>query len=228
MGALTFSLDGLETTHNWLRNSKSSFQKVDSAIGFAVQSSRLTFDIVTCLNKKNIHELEPLYDHLINKGVKSWRLFTIAPIGRAKDNEDLLLTNHQLLEILNFIKSKRKIGSMDIKFSCEGYVGPFEGEVRDSFFFCRAGINIASILIDGSISACPNIDRSFSQGNIYNENFNDVWQKRFQVFRNRSWTKTGKCEHCSEYRNCEGNGMHYWHGSKENVLECHYQKIINQ
>jgi len=26
-------------------------------------------------------------------------------------------------------------------------------------------------LIDGSISACPNIDRTFSQGNIYKDNF---------------------------------------------------------
>ncbi len=113
-----------------------------------------------------------------------------------------------------------------LKFSCEGYVGSYEWKVRDAGFFCRAGINIGSILIDGSISACPNIDRTFAQGNIYIDNFYNVWQTKFQSFRNRSWTKTGKCATCNEYKNCQGNGFHNWHGGKENVLVCHYEKSL--
>jgi radical SAM enzyme (rSAM/lipoprotein system) len=227
MGALTLSLDGLENTHNWLRNSKNSFLKVDSAIDLAVSSTRLNFDVVTCVNKKNISELPFLFDYLRNKGVKAWRLFTIAPIGRAKNNADLFLTDRQFRELMDFISFKRKEKTIDIKYSCEGYVGRYETKVRDSYFFCRAGINIASILNDGSISACPNIDRTFSQGNIHSDNFNDIWKTRYQPFRNRSWTKTGKCKECEDYKNCEGNGFHYWHGHVENVLVCHNEKIKN-
>ncbi len=212
LGALTISLDGMEDSHNWLRNSKNSFKKVDNAIGIAASSARLNFDVVTCVNKRNIAELPQIRNFLIQKGVKAWRLFTIVPIGRAKDNPDLLLTKKQFKELMDFISECRKESGISVQFSCEGYVGEYEAKVRDSFFFCRVGINIGSILIDGSISACPNIDRSFAQGNIYKDNFYDIWENKYELFRNRSWTKTGKCANCADYKDCQGNGLHNWHG----------------
>lgn len=227
LGALTISLDGLEKNHNWLRNSSDSFSRVDDAIGLAVSSSRLNFDIVTCVNRKNINELLSLYNFLNLKGVRSWRLFTIVPKGRARGNPDLFLTDIEFKELLDFISLKRKEKLMDIKFSCEGYVGRYELRVRDSFFFCRAGINIGSVLIDGSISACPNIERSFSQGNIYTDNFFEIWESKFQLFRERSWTRNGICTNCTEYCDCLGNGMHNRTGNKADVLICHHQKIEN-
>ncbi|MDD4967872.1 MAG: TIGR04133 family radical SAM/SPASM protein [Paludibacter sp.] len=225
LGALTMSLDGLEKSHDWLRNTKHSFEKVDKAIELAVSSSRLNFDVVTCVNQRNINELEAIYEYLKGKNVKAWRLSTIVPIGRAANNPELKLWDFQFEELMTFIEEKRKLNELDVKFSCEGYVSYYETKVRDGYFFCRAGINIGSILIDGSVSACPNIDRSFSQGNIYRENFYEVWQNKFKPFRNRSWTKTGQCGECDEYENCQGSGMHLWHGDKKNVLECHHEKL---
>lgn len=225
IGALTISLDGLKESHNWLRNDKSSFEKVANAIELAASSNRINFDIVTCVNQKNINELGQIRDFLIAKKVKAWRLFTIIPIGRAAHNRDISLTDNQFVELMDFITEHRKSREIDIKFSCEGYVGKYESRVRDSYFFCRAGINIGSILIDGSISACPNIDRTFSQGNIYTDNFYDTWQHKFQPFRNRDWTRIGQCKTCKDYKECQGNGFHNWHGNKQNVLVCHNEKI---
>lgn len=225
MGALTISLDGLEKSHNWLRNNDSSFSLVNAAIEIAASSSRLNFDIVTCVNKRNINELNQLLDLLLTKKVKAWRLFTIIPIGRAVGNSDLLLTDKQFVELMDFIANARKQKVIDIKFSCEGFVGNYETKVRDLPFFCRAGVNIASILIDGSINACPNVDRSFSQGNIYSDNFYEVWQTKFEPFRSRDWMKIGQCKTCQEFKDCEGNGFHNWHGDQQNVLVCHNAKI---
>jgi radical SAM protein with 4Fe4S-binding SPASM domain len=135
------------------------------------------------------------------------------------------LTDPQFKEMLDFIFLKRTVKSPDVKFSCEGYVGWYELKVRDSYFFCRAGINIGSILSDGSVSACPNIDRSFSQGNIYRDNFYEIWQKRFQPFRDRSWTRTGQCAECTDYPECQGNGMHTWKEQGKVLLVCHNEKI---
>lgn len=225
IGALTISLDGLKESHNWLRNNEKSFDKVMNAVELAASSNRLNFDIVTCVNQRNINELEQIKNLLISKNVKAWRLFTIIPIGRAVHNPELLLTDNQLVQLMDFIAACRKSKEIDIKFSCEGYVGKYEPLVRDSFFFCRAGINIGSILIDGSISACPNIDRSFSQGNIYKDNFYSVWENKFQPFRNRDWTRTGQCKTCKDFKDCQGNGLHNWHGEKNNVLVCHKEKI---
>jgi len=224
LGALTISLDGLEESHNWLRNRKDSFDRVIHAVELAATSNRLNFDVVTCVHQKNIHELEQLRELLISKKVQAWRLFTIIPVGRAIHQPDLLLKNDQFVALMEFISHSRHDTQLDVKFSCEGYVGKYDPFVRDSYFFCRAGINIGSVLIDGSISACPNIDRSFSQGNIYRDDFYTVWKTGFEAFRNREWTRRGRCEKCREYKNCQGNGFHNWHGTMENVLVCHYEK----
>ncbi|NDV64166.1 TIGR04133 family radical SAM/SPASM protein [Bacteroides sp. 224] len=224
LGSLTISVDGLGESHNYLRNNSRSFERVDKAIELAASSTRLNFDVVTCVHQGNIGELHQIKDYLIRKGVKAWRLFTIAPIGRAKENPLLFLTKPQFRELMDFIRESRREKRIKVSFSCEGYVGEYEWEVRDSGFFCRAGINIGSVLIDGSISACPNIDRSFAQGNIYQDNLFEIWQTKFGAFRNRSWTKKGKCKDCKEYKNCEGNGLHYWHGGMEEVAVCHKEQ----
>ena len=227
MQALTFSLDGLEENHNWFRNAKANFSAVDKALDFVARSSQLSFDVVTCVHQRNLHELEALYAYLVEKGVKAWRLFTVFPIGRAKDNPELFLSNAEFTRMMDFIAAKRKLGQIDVKFSCEGYVGNYEMKVRDSFFFCRAGINIGSILLDGSIGVCPNNDRSLSQGNIYRDNFYHIWNTQYAVFRNRDWKKTGICSHCKEFKYCEGNGMHYRHSGNVNVSVCHHRKLIS-
>lgn len=225
LGALTISLDGLQDSHNWLRNRNDSYDKVLRAIELATSSNRLNFDVVTCINHKNIRELRQIKELLISKKVCAWRLFTITPIGRAAYNSDLMLSNRQFVELMDFIAESRKQNDIDVSFSCEGYVGNYELLVRENYFFCRAGINIGSVLIDGSISACPNIDRTFSQGNIYQDNFYEVWQNKFDLFRNREWTKVGQCETCGHYNDCQGNGFHNWHGDMKNVLICHNEKV---
>ncbi len=221
MGALTLSLDGLESNHNWLRNHKNSFSQVSRAIALAANHPRLNFDVVTCVNQRNIEELPAMLDFLTRMNVKAWRLFTIAPIGRAIQHPELQLKPAQMKTLMAFIAATRENSKTDIKFSCEGYTGPWEYKVRDTGFFCRAGINIGSVLIDGSISACPNIDRSFVQGNIYRDDFSDIWENRFHDFRNREWARKSSCGACSDFRDCQGSGLHLWHGEQDEVLVCH-------
>jgi radical SAM enzyme (rSAM/lipoprotein system) len=226
MGALTLSIDGLTDSHNWLRKNNDSYEKAIHAMEIIADSKRLNYDVVTCVNPVNINELKELKKIFNEKKVKAWRLFTIAPLGRAKENMDFQLNPKQLIYLMNFISESRKEKQIDIKFSCEAYTGKYEKSVRDSFFFCRAGINVASILIDGSISACPNINRSYVQGNIYKDDFLDVWENTFQVMRDRSWTKKGECLNCSEYHYCNGGAMHLWDEKKDGILLCLYKRMI--
>ena len=225
MGSVTISLDGLEQSHNWLRADSHSFQRAVNAVDLISLSSRLYYDVVTCVNQKNIDELEKLKDLLAERGVKAWRLFTISPIGRAASNGILRLTPAQLKTLMEFIAVSRNDARIDVSFSCEAYLGKYENKVRNNPFFCRAGINIGSVLADGSISACPNIDRSFIQGNIYTDNFLNVWENRFTVMRDRRWTKTGLCKNCDAYKNCKGGAMHMWNGKKDSIMSCVYDQL---
>lgn len=223
---ITISLDGLESSHNWLRGNKNSFNNAFSAIKLLTEVPELTYDVVTCVTRKNFAELEELRDKLIFHHVKAWRLFTIFPIGRARDIEELQLTNQEFKSLFDFIAQTRKTGLIKLNYGCEGFLGDYEKEVRDNFFFCRAGINVASIMADGSISACTSLRSNFKQGNIYKDNFSEVWQNKFQVFRDRSWTKTGKCAECDFYKYCEGNGMHLRDEKSGELLFCHLHRIL--
>ena len=228
MGALTISLDGLEPEHDWMRGRTGSYARALEAIKIAAAEPRINFDVVTCVNKRTINQHEDIYTLLSGIRVPQWRLFTIIPIGRAANDPDMQLTGEQFRTMMDFIEAKRaaKTG-MNVTFSCEGYLGRYESKVRQNLYFCHAGINIASVLIDGRINACPNIDRDvFSQGNIYSDNLYEVWQNRFQPFRDRSWARKGMCKDCKVFDRCLGNGMHNWHGACDNPLTCHYAKTL--
>lgn len=229
MGALTISLDGLEAEHDWMRGRDGSFERAKRAIAIAAADRRLNLDVVTCVNKKNIQQLQQIHDLLSGMRVKQWRIFTIIPIGRAKDDPDMHLTDDEFKYLMDFIQAKREHpeSKMNVTFSCEGYLGKYETKVRQTPYICRAGLTIASILIDGRICACPNIDRDvFSQGSIYKDNFYDVWNHRFEAFRDRRWARKGMCKKCPVFKDCLGNGMHNWHGSCDEVINCHYHKTL--
>jgi len=225
--SLTISLDGLEEEHDWFRGRKNSFERAREAIKNAAKAKNLEFDVVTCANQKSIHNLHKLKAELINWGVKEWRLFTVFPIGRAKDNELLQLTDSQFVDLMEFIKQTRQDGQIKASYGCEGFLGKYEAEVRDDFFFCRAGVSVGSVLADGAISACPSLRDNFIQGNIYKDSFVDVWENKFQIMRNREWTKTGICANCEFYNYCEGNGLHLRNEKTGELLLCHYEKIKN-
>lgn len=221
LSSVTVSLDGLETTHNWLRNHPESFQRALRALRIISRTPGLAYDVVTCVHQRNFPELPQLKELLIRNGVKNWRLFTISPIGRASRNGELQLSRAQVEQMMQFIAETRRENRIRLTFSCEAYTGKYEEQVRDSYFFCRAGINIGSVLIDGGISACPNIDRSFVQGNIYQDKLLDVWDNRFQLMRERTWMRTGMCRKCKDFKQCLGGAMHLRPSVNDNILRCY-------
>jgi len=223
--SITISFDGTEDDHNWLRGSRFSFAKAVETIKMAAMTNDIAFDVVTCVNGRNISRLHDIRELLVSLKVRNWRLFTISPIGRAGELPELFLSNQEFLTMMNFIKQCRQERRIIASYGCEGYLGGYEGKVRAGYFFCRAGINVASILNDGSISACPNNSRHVIQGNIYEDNFTDIWENRFQLMRNRQWAKTGKCAHCKQFKWCEGNGLHLRDFKNEDVMFCHYEML---
>lgn len=222
--SITISLDGRGDDHNWLRGHPESHHRAFEAIKMLVHEPELTWDVVTCVNRRNYPYLEELKHTLYKIGVRRWRMFTIFPVGRAALHPEFQLTDEEFTGMMEFIKQTRREGKMHLSYGCEGFLGQYEGEVRDNFFSCNAGISVGSILIDGSISACPSIRSNFRQGNIYQDNFMQVWEERFQSFRNREWLKKGACSDCSFFRYCEGNGMHL-RDEEGNLMFCHSKRL---
>ena len=220
---IAISLDGFESEHNWMRGNGNSFCRAVNAIK-ALTNSDITWDVITCVNARNFSSLSKFKDFLLGIGVTHWRLFTVFPMGRAANNMDLQLTSEQFRLLMEFIKEERGKGDIRVSYSCEGYLGDYELRVRDYPFFCGAGINTASVRYDGAISGCLSIRSKFDQGNIYNDNFMDVWNNRFGIFRNRKWMKQGTCSNCTMWNLCRGGAMHLRKEDGE-MLACSYLKL---
>ena len=222
--SLTISCDGLQEDHIWLRQHPLAFEGATRAIRLAAADKGLTWDVVTCANQRNYPHLKEIREMLWGMGVRNWRVFGIDPMGRAATNPELLLTDEQFRGLMDFIAAEREQGR-HVSYSCEGFLGDYEGRVRDHLYHCAAGISIASILIDGSISACTSIRGKYYQGNIYRDSFWEVWEHGFQPYRDRTWMKKQTpCKDCKAFAFCEGNGMHL-RREDGSLMICHLERL---
>ena len=223
--SLALDVDGLREDHNWLRNSTKSFDATMRAIEAVQTIPNLTWDVITCVNARNLPRLNELKQLLIEAGVTHWRCFIIDPMGRAANNKDLLLSDEEFRDLLNFIVTTRCEGKIKVSYACDGYLGAYEGLVRDHFYYCQAGLTVASVRANGDISGCLSIRSDYSQGNIYHDSFWDVWENRFEPFRNREWMKHGPCQDCEVFRYCQGNGFHMRDEHGDLFMTCHYNRL---
>lgn len=220
----TVSLDGFATDHNWMRGNPHSFDRAVDAIRMMARTPELVFDVVTCVNKHSLPRLEELKEFLIKLGLKRWRIATIVPMGRAATDPELQLSNEDFKQVMEFIRRTRKEKRIHLSYGCEGFLGNYEGEVRDYFFACQAGITVGSVLADGAISACSSIRSDYHQGNIYEDDFMEVWENKFLPYRDREWMRKGDCADCKYFRYCRGNGMHL-RDEKGELYFCHLKRL---
>ena len=77
---------------------------------------------------------------------------------------------------------------------------------------CYTGINVASVLSNGDIYGCPDVARNpkLIQGNIRKDKLSDVWENRFEYFRNFDRTSNKKCKACQDWQFCLGDAFHTW------------------
>lgn len=222
--SVSVSFDGFEDAHNYIRQNTLSFQRARNAIGYIREIEGLTYDVITCVTPMMVNRLEEWRDFLISEGITRWRIFSIFPAGRAKRDESLHLNEEQFRYVMEFIRRTRKDGRIKLNYACEGFLGGYEAEVRDHFYMCNAGISVASIRVNGDISGCTSVRANYTQGNIYRDSFWEVWQNRFQPFRNREWAHKDECAECKVWEFCRGGGMHL-RDDDGKLMYCHYKML---
>ena len=227
MHSMAVSLDGLEDDHNWMRGNPSSFKMVEQAIRLLSQQSLVVWDVVTCVNERNFSSLPQMRDWLIAHGTKMWRIIDIFPAGRAAGDSLMLISDRHYRQMLDFIRDTQKqYPQISVNYGCAGFVGEYEFDVRETAFQCHAGVSVAGVMANGDIAACTSIRSGYAQGNIYHDDFMEVWENKFQQFRNHDWMKTGPCADCNMWRYCRGNGIHLRDGEGK-LLQCHLQKLVD-
>ena len=231
MSTVSVSLDGMEKSHDDLRQRKGSWQLAVRGIR-ALKNAGFEPQVTTVLHKGNFDELGPLYDVLCEMGIRSWRPINVEPIGRACESGDMLLSSEQFAELLGFIRAKRfdPECDMEVTFGCSHYLGTeYERMVRDHYFLCGAGILTASVRSNGDICACLDIENrpELVQGNIRTDDFMDVWNDRFKEFRRDRTEDCSMCLECTERYICGGDSAHTWDFDKNRPLLCCKDYLIS-
>ena len=229
MSTITISLDGMKKTHEEFRHVPGSFDRIISSIeklkkGNFVEHIQVTF-IAT---KNNIYELPEVYRLLSMLGIDSLRISGIDPIGRAKDNEQLMLSREEYLYLFNFIQ-KHQTSPLPVVWSCTHYFGNTESTLDPTgkIFSCYTGIHVASVLSNGDIFGCPNIPRrkELIQGNVLKDDFCEVWKNNFEFYRNPNRTKAKQCEGCEYWDYCKGDSFHTFDFETNTPQFC-YKKFL--
>ncbi|MDE7123676.1 MAG: radical SAM protein, partial [Alistipes sp.] len=114
---ISLSLDGFEAEHNYIRRHPRSYDRAIDALRAIVREPGLTYDVVTCVTGALVPQLEAFRDMLVAEGVRSWRLFSIFPVGRAKEDPTLRMTDAQFREMLEFIRRTRREGRIDASYA---------------------------------------------------------------------------------------------------------------
>ena len=229
METISISIDGLKETHDRFRGVPGSYDIIIENIKKLRAANFVKhIQVTTVFHKENINQIEDLYEVMKSLNLNSWRLISMDPIGRANENDDLLLNGDELRQLLDFIKFKRKDKSLRMDYGCPGFLGlDYEKEVRRTFFNCRTGISVGSILYNGDLFVCPNVPRikSLIQGNIRTDNFSDVWNNKYKEFRIKERTSCDECKNCNQWEYCLGGAFHTWNFQENKPNRCTYKMM---
>ena len=207
MKTITVSIDGVGETHESLRHLPGSYERILQHLKKLKDA-----DFLDCLqvtftsNRRNYKELPKLYEDLSEIGIDGIRTSCIDPIGRAGEHPELMMGRQELQYVLDFMKEQNsKTGSLPIEWGCCHYLGD---RVQNRKFLCFAGIYAASILYNGDIFVCPNVERrpELIQGNIRKNRFSKVWKEGYRQFRERKIPHT--CRNCRYVTECRGDSQH--------------------
>lgn len=223
MKTISVSIDGLEETHDRLRGLKGGYRKAMEGIRNLIdEGSFQAIQVTTVINHQNIDELDELFSIMDQLDIDSWRVVNLEPIGRALLKPELMCTKEDYIRLFSFIKEKREQG-YPLCYGCSHYLGiDYEAEVRDWYWQCNAGVYTASIMANGDIGACLDIERRQEtiQGNIFKDCFCDVWKNRFEIFRRDFSENNSTCRKCAHKKYCRGDSRHSWDYDHDRPLVC--------
>ena len=213
MRTISVSVDGLRETHDAFRGRTGAYDAAMAGIDALVKEGGFhNVQITSVFTHESIGEMEKMYEVFRRTGIDSWRLVGMEPIGRALEHQDLRLTPEDWRHLFDFIREKRTEG-LPLAYGCTHYLGlEYEREVRPWYWLCNAGVYVASVMTNGDIGACLDIERrpETIQGNILKDDFTEVWKDRFEIFRQDLSEKNGDCRSCTSRAFCQGGAFHSW------------------
>ncbi len=234
---LGVSIDGFEDAHDTLRGVPGSWAKAVQAATTAVKKN-YTVTVSFVAHAGNVHEL-PAFHDFAKREIKPrvFRVMFVDRQGRAAEHDDCLLSAGLMQQVLIFLKREYELACSTyadprttmVELGCGGWLGTdLEGRVRPFIFHCIAGLINLGILYDGKLGSCSNISRDFIEGDLRKERIRDVWELRYQRYRNFDWRNAGDCVECDQWQYCHGGPMHLQSTENRVTSSCCLMQYVGQ
>jgi len=237
---VSVSIDGLEDTHDRMRNLRGSYAAGIAALGH-LRAAGIPIASNINLNRLNQRDLEPLYEVLRGQGIMGWQVQLTAPLGRAADRVEMILQPWDLLDVVPRVAALKQRARADgitlMPGNNLGYFGPEEATLRslragdrDHWHGCQAGRFVMGIESDGAVKGCPSLQTAhYTGGNLKDRPLAAIWRDAPELAFTRArgvdelW---GFCRSCDFAAVCLGGCSFTAQaitGRRGNNPYCHYR-----
>lgn len=210
--AFSMSFDGLEATHNQIRNSPVAFRDLLAAFRELAEHDVYRF-AVTSISKLNLAQLEDMYRLLLDLEVVGWQLQLTFPSGRMRENDQWLCQPQDLYYITDFLSRVARESMLELHTGNNiGYYTDCEEGMRGcNWRGCEAGLSLISIEADGNVKGCLSQEpewrpgKAYVEGNVTTRPVNEIWDDDGLFAYNRSFDPKlaqGFCASCRFLKVC--------------------------
>jgi heme b synthase len=215
----SISLDGSNAeVHDDFRREKGAFDASVDGLQ-RLKEAGLKVQVNSSLTRRNMHELEPLFNLVRQLGADAWHVFMLVPTGRAEETgSDELITSGDYERILNQIYEWDRDQPMEIKPTCAPQYyrilrqrAKADGIPVDVEHFglnartrgCLAGIGFGFVSYKGEVFPCGYYTKM--AGDVTQKSFKEIWEAAplFKTLRNFK-NYEGACGRCAFLKVCGG------------------------
>lgn len=207
--SVQISLDGNEDIHNQIRGNNLAFGRATKAMKLLKQNGIRQLTVSTVITSFNIYIFEDLAKIVEEIKPSIWKIILVMSIGKAEENQSLILDKKQFTELMDKIFKLKKKWKKKIKIDLgenSTYLGKYESKIRETPFFCPVGFNACCIGVDGNVRGCPEQPdiQYFREGNILEKNLREIWTNGFKKYRTKNYLQDPVCGKCSFNKKCRG------------------------
>ncbi len=193
------SLDGMEATHDRIRNRPGLFRQVIAGIEAALAAGVPTA-VITAVNDLNVNELPELMTFLQALGIHHWQVQPTFSLGRAREGGGLGLSEATFLNLGEFVhRHIAPCQAAGLAMMPADGIGYFtELDTRDhSWSGCAAGLVSCGVTSDGRVKGCLSFPDLLTEGDLRERDLWSIWFDDMSFAYNRRFSTSDLGEACA-------------------------------
>ncbi len=214
----SISLDGsAAAVHDDFRRQPGAFESSLRGVRI-LKEAGIKVQINTSLTRRNLHDLENVFNLIKKIEADAWHVFMLVPTGRGGEGDQELIGTEDYERVLNYIYEKNRDEKMEIKPTCAPQYyrilrqrAKADGIPVDVEHFglnartrgCLAGVGFVFVSYKGDVFPCGYYP--VKAGSVKEASFREIWERSELFAKLRDFKSyKGACGACGYIRVCGG------------------------